>query len=564
MLLELEVKNFALVDHLVLEFAGGLTVLTGETGAGKSIILDSLSFLLGNSPKGSNSKRACRVAGRFQPTEAVLEYLQSQGLPSDEEELLIVRERKEGGRTSSRLNGSLVSINQLKSLAGQLVDLHGQHQSYGLTRPSTHLPMLDRMAGVKHAKELAKYQRLYQERLELLTEIREIQTAERDRAREMEWLKMELEEIDKVAPKASELRTLEEDVKRLGASEELSQGAQRACASLGQEGGVIDLLNGALAALSPLQSFDQSLSSAVQRVESAEIELQEVYREISEYAESIEHDPQALDRLQQRAESIKSLCRKFGPTTADVLAYRKASRDKLQRFENADQVLAELSERDEKIQEKLRQSAKRLSKARRRASAELGTELVAELSQLAMPEVAFQVEFQNTTDFGPQGCEQAQFLFSPNPGRPPSPLAETASGGELSRVMLALVTILSRFQNQPTLIFDEIDVGLGGRTAEAVATKLSRLAQKVQVLCVTHLPVVAAAGAGHLVVEKTSDKKSTTVKVSEVTGDERVEEVARMLSGGVSQLRARELATEMLARREKEASSHSRSAPTCA
>ena len=190
--------------------------------------------------------------------------------------------------------------------------------------------------------------------------------------------------------------------------------------------------------------------------------------------------------------------------------------------------------------------ADKLSRSRRKASAKLGTELVAELANLAMPKVAFQVEFEKQSEFGPDGTDRAQFLFSPNPGREPTPLAETASGGELSRVMLALVSILSRFQNQPTLIFDEIDVGLGGRTAEAVANRLAKLAQRVQVLCVTHLPVVAAAGSGHLVVEKSAQGKTTKVSVTEVAGEERVEELARMLSGGASQKRARELATELL------------------
>ncbi len=228
------------------------------------------------------------------------------------------------------------------------------------------------------------------------------------------------------------------------------------------------------------------------------------------------------------------------------MAHREQSAAKLSRLENSDVLLAEFKDRETALKDELEKSAARLSKARRKAAGELGTELVSELSQLAMPKVAFQVEFQPTEGFTPDGCERAQFLFSPNPGRAPSPLAETASGGELSRVMLALVSALSRFQKQPTFVFDEIDVGLGGRTAEAVAAKLRRLAGKVQVLCVTHLPVVAAAGSGHLVVEKTSEGSTTKVTVSEVRERERVLELARMLSGGLSSQRATELATELL------------------
>jgi DNA repair protein RecN (Recombination protein N) len=474
-------------------------------------------------------------------------FLEDQGLPVDENELLIVRERKGGGRTASRLNGSLVSVGQLKSLSGLLVDLHGQHQSYGLTKPSTHLPMLDRMAGPKHAKELELYRGLYQQYLSLQREIREMETAERDRLREMEWLSLELDAIDKVSPKAGEFQELEAEIRKQAASEDLAQGSSVAVSGLGDDGGVLDGLSGVISALEPLQKFDEQLISTVERLQGAEIEIREVFREMSEYAQQIEHDPRGLDKLQQRAEEIKALCRKYGPTVDDVIVHRAESERKLERFENSEQITEELKRKLAEVEETLSRSAAKLSKARRKASGDLGAELVSELAQLAMPKVAFEVEFRQAEQFGPEGKDGAQFLFSPNPGRPPTPLAETASGGELSRVMLALVSILSRYQAQPTLVFDEIDVGLGGRTAEAVARKLSKLAQKVQVLCVTHLPVVAAAGTGHLVVEKVSGKKTTRVNVARVVDDSRVEEVARMLSGGASQKRARELAVELLA-----------------
>ena len=545
MLLDLEIKNFALVDHLVLEFGSGLTVLTGETGAGKSVILDSLSFLLGSAsaPDGSSS---CRVAGRFSPTPAVKEYLDAQGLPVDSEELLIVRERKNAGRTTSRLNGSLVSVNQLKALSSLLVDFHGQHQSYGLTRPSTHLPMLDRMGGSKQAQELQQYGSLYREYQELLREMEEIRSAERGRLREAEWLRMEIEEIDKVSPTDGEELELEIEIKRRAASEELASGTSNALRSLSHDDGALSGVTEALRAVRSLVRFDPQLQPVVERLESQEVELQEVLRELTDYSEELTLEPSALDDLQRRVENIKSLCRKYGPTTADVLKHRQEAARKLDRLENSDRVLEELAAKEIVLRENLAKSAQKLSKARRKAAGDLGKELVSELSQLAMPKVAFQVEFEALEEFSPWGSERAQFLFSPNPGQPPTPLAETASGGELSRVMLALISILSRFQSQPTLIFDEIDVGLGGRTAEAVAQKLSRLAGRAQVLCVTHLPVVAAAGSGHLVVEKHARKNKTTVTVHVVEQEERVTELARMLSGDASKKQARELATELL------------------
>lgn len=546
MLLELEVSGFALVEHLVLEFESGMTVLTGETGAGKSIVLDSLSFLMGTGQRGAAEGQDCRVAGRFLPTRAVRDYLESQSLPVDEDELLIIRERRAGGRTTSRLNGSLVSATQLKDLSRLLVDLHGQHQSYALTRPSTHLPMLDRLAGAAQQEELTRYSQLYTERAGVLAEMEEIRNAERHRLREIEWLKLEVEEISKLNPRAGEDETLEAEIRRLAASDDLARGAHGAVAALRGEGGALEALAQAVALLATLPRFDAALSDPLERLRAAEIDASEVARELSSYAEGIEHDPAMLDVLQQRAEALKALQRKYGPSIGDVLAHRETALASLDRLEHADRHLEDLTRKLAEIERKLEASARLLGERRRKAAAELRAFVIEELAQLAMPSVSFEVEFSELSQPGPTGRETAQFLFSPNPGRPASPLAETASGGELSRVMLALVSILSRYQRQPTLIFDEIDAGLGGRTAEAVAERLGALAKRVQVLCVTHLPVVAAAGSGHYVVEKLSDAESTTVTVKSVRKDDRVGEIARMLSGDTSPKTARKLATELL------------------
>jgi DNA repair protein RecN (Recombination protein N) len=545
-LLELEVNGFALVDHLVLEFESGMTVLTGETGAGKSIVVDSLSFLLGTGQRGAPEGQDCRVAGRFLPTPSVRDFLESQSLPVDQDELLILRERRAGGRTTSRLNGSLVSASQLRELSRLLIDLHGQHQSYRLTRPSTHLPMLDRLAGAAQEEELIRYGRLYSERAALLAEMEEIRNAERHRLREIEWLKLELEEIAKIAPRLGEDETLEAEIRRLAASDDLARGAHAAVEALRGEGGALEALAQALAQLSALPRFDPSLADPLERLRSAEIEAGEVARELSSYAQAVEHDPALLDVLQQRCESLKVLKRKYGPGLEDVLAHRQTAMQSLDRLEHSDRHLQELGQRLGEVHRRLSASAGLLGDRRRKAAGELRSFVIEELAQLAMPSVAFEVEFSELEQPGPNGLESAQFLFSPNPGRPASPLAETASGGELSRVMLALVSILSRHQRQPTLIFDEIDVGLGGRTAEAVAERLAALSRRVQVLCVTHLPVVAAAGNGHYVVEKVSDEQSTTVTVKQVRKDDRVGEIARMLSGDSSPKTARRLATDLL------------------
>lgn len=547
MLVELEIRGFALVDHLVLELSEGLSVLTGETGAGKSIVLDSLSFLLGESPRGASDKQSCRVAGRFLPSETVIGYLEEQGLPAQTEELLISRERKPGGRTSSRLNGSLVTTTQLKTLSKLLVDLHGQHQSYGLTKASSHLPMLDQVAGPSQVEELEVYQKLYQELSELKSEIANSQAEEREVLREIEWLRLEIEEIADAQPQVDEDDSLELEIKRMAFSEQLSKGVDEALAQLNGNTGVQDRLASVLSKLEPLGNLDDALRGLADRLMVAEIEIREAARDLSSYRGTISHDALALDRLLQRAELLKRLRRKFGPRLEDVLLHQQKATEKLDRLENRDHYLQDLETKAKQLGDRLENHAKSLSKRRKKAARALETRLVEELGQLAMPAVVFRVSLSRRSSLGPTGNEDCEFLFSPNPGHPPSPIAETASGGELSRVMLALVSILSSFQKQPTLIFDEIDVGLGGRTAEAVAARLSELAQRAQVLCVTHLPVVAAAGSCHFVVEKSSSVDETLISVKKLGPKQRVEEIARMLSGNQSKSRARQLATDLLA-----------------
>ena len=440
----------------------------------------------------------------------------------------------------------MVTTSQLKELSRLLVDLHGQHQSYGLTRASSHLPMLDQVAGQAQLKDLAKFQSLYGELTDLRSEIASHQAEEREILREIEWLRLEIEEIAEAQPQLDEDDVVELEIKRMAFSEQLSDGVDEALGHLNSNGGVQDRLAKALSRLEPLGNLDDALLGLTERLIVAEIEIREVARDLSSYRGTVSHDALALDRLQQRAELLKRLKRKFGPRIADVLDHAKQASEKLDRLENRDHYLQDLEAKATQVLEKLGRLADSLSKRRKKAARSLESQLVEELGQLAMPSVVFRVQLSRRTHLGPSGQEDCEFLFSPNPGHPPSPIAETASGGELSRVMLALVSILSSFQRQPTLIFDEIDVGLGGRTAEAVAARLRELAQRAQVLCVTHLPVVAAAGSGHFVVEKSSTDDETFISVKKIEAKARVEEIARMLSGDQSKSRARQLATDLL------------------
>ncbi len=548
MLLELEVQGFALVDRAVLEFGPGLTVLSGETGAGKSIVLDSLGFLLACAPFAGADDRDCRVAGRFRPTKAANDYLEEQGLPGDPSELLIVRERRLGGRTTSRLNGGLVTAAQLKGLAPYLVDLHGQHQSYRLTRESSHLATLDRLAGDGHLALLDTYQQQYRKAAGLQQEIDSLHMAERERLRELDLIERELQEIEAAGLEdPDEDRLLEARIAKLAASTELAAGCQTASDALRGDRGALDRLALAISALGQLVRHDPSLKPPLERLMELEVELAECGRDLSIYGETVERDEGALDRLQARAEELKKLKRRYGSDLREVLSYAVELVERRDRLLNSSEHLQRLEGELAQATATLERSATELSTERVRAARELETEVVRELQGLALPGVEFTVELKALPAPAFQGAEEARFLFRPNPGRPPAPLAETASGGELSRVMLALVSLLSRHQRQPTLIFDEIDAGLGGRAAEAVADRLRELSRRVQVLCVTHLPVVAAAGEVQFRVQKSTGQGRAVVLVESLDQDQRVEELARMLSGESAVEASRQLAVGLLA-----------------
>lgn len=546
MLLELEVSGFALVDHLVLEFGPGLTVMTGETGTGKSLVLDSLAFLLGGTARLPDGTKDCRVAGHFRPNRSVRDYLESQGLPVDEDELLIQRERRGGGRTTSRLNGSLVSVAQLKELSAFLIDFQGQHQSYALTRPSTHLPMLDRLAGAPQAEELTRYSQLYADRSSLLGELAELRRAERHRLREIEWLRREAEEIDRVAPVSGEEEELRLELVRLAGCDDLMRGAMNAVTALSTDGGGLDALRLSVIEVEAITALDPSLNEVCERLRQAKVEVTEVARELAGYADRLEHDPLRLDALQERLDHLERLKRKFGETLAEVIEHRHRVGVTLERLEHHEEHEADLERRLDDVMERLKASAQVLAERRYRAAYELQEKLMQEFQALGFASARFEVRFQELLEPGPHGCQQGEFMFSANAGCATTPLAETASGGELSRLMLGLVAVLSRYQRQPTLIFDEIDAGLGGRTASLVAEKLCDLAKRAQVLCVTHLAVVAAVAEGHYVIEKQTGLDGTKVSARQAQSGKRVEEIARMLSGDSSPETAQRLAIELL------------------
>lgn len=535
MLVELQIENFALIESAALEFREGLNVLTGETGAGKSIVLDALGFLLGDPARDTVPKRA-RVCGRFVLSPEARRWLVGQGW-DEEDEAVVLREVSPGGRSLCRLNGNLCSLGQLRELGGMMLEIHTQHQSNSLLRPSRHLELLDRLSDDEALLE--DYRRLYRQWQEARRQLAELGQSERERNRQLEWLRFEVQEIGEARLAAEEEEELESSIRRLSAAEELGNRCRQA----------LDYLDGlslghAQKPLLGLQRLDPAANFAEQ-LAAIESQVGDLVHGLHRYLDELQVEPEQLDQLQGRAELIRTLKRKYGPDVPAILAYAQDAARRLADLENAEERLDSLSGEIARFQAELTQKAEQLHEQRRSRARLLEAEVQAQLADLNLEVMRFQVE-QQRGELGPQGLDQLEFYLAANPGSPARPLAKIASGGELSRIMLAIIGIFAKFEPLTTLIFDEIDAGLGGRAAEAVAGKLAELAQQRQVLCVTHLAVIAAAAHQHIRVSKESDGQRTQLQLTPLMGKAREGEIARMLSGDAGANTAQRLARELL------------------
>lgn len=537
MLVELQIENFALIDSVQLEFREGLNVLTGETGAGKSIVLDALGFLLGDPARDVVHKRA-RVTGRFMLSPEAKKWLVEQGW-DEEDEAIALREVSPGGRSSCRLNGALCSLSQLRELGNLMLEIHSQHQSNRLLRPSRHLELLDRLSD--HQPLLEQYRGLYREAQEADRQLLELGQSERERNRQLEWLRFEVQEIDEAALQPEEEGEIEANIRRLAAAEELGQRSRQALLHIDN---ALDAVGQAQKQLLALQRLDPTAGFAEQAALS-ESQLGELSHALNGYQDELQVEPEQLDQLQTRAELLRTLKRKYGPDVAAIQAYAAEARQKLTDLENAEERLEHLQKRQTELRTQLSELASGLTRSREKQARLLEKEVQLQLSDLNLESMRFEVH-QQAAELGPHGADALEFYLAPNPGTPPRPLAKIASGGELSRIMLAIIGIFAKFEPLTTLIFDEIDAGLGGRAAEAVARKLNLLAHQRQVLCVTHLAVIAAAGDQHIRVAKQSDSERTQLDLTVLTGKAREAEIARMLSGDAGANTAQRLARELL------------------
>lgn len=544
MLVELQIEHFALIESAHLEFREGLNVLTGETGAGKSIILDALGFLLGDPLGEAARSKGVRVSGRFLLSPEASQWMVEQGW-DNEEEALAVRELSPGGRSACRLNGRICTLAQLRELGHLLLEIHSQHQSNTLLRPSRHLELLDRLCGPTQAERLEGYRTLFREFQQLEQQLEQLGQAERERNRQLEWLRHEVEEIREAELDPDEEQRLEADIRRLGAAQELGQRSAHLVEQLDGEGGCLERLGAAQKTLHGLVRLDPASQALGEPLTQAESLLGDLLHQLHQYQDRLQCEPEELDRMQRRSEQLRNLKRKYGPDVQAILEYYADARRRLDELENAEERLEQLQRRRGELQALLENRAQELHEVRVAQASRLEQEVAQQLADLNLSAMRFQVQIQRVS-LQHSGTTQLEFYLAPNPGTPPLPLARIASGGELSRIMLAIIGIFAKFEPLTTLIFDEIDAGLGGRAAESVARKLAALGRERQVLCVTHLAVIAAAANHHLLVSKSSDGESTRLSFGHLQGKSREGEIARMLSGDSGAQSAQRLARELL------------------
>lgn len=526
MLLSLRIHNFALIDSLELEFGAGLNVLTGETGAGKSIILDAIDVALAGKVSHRlirNGTKRALVEANFRADSAVTAWLSEQDIDLlDEADLVCSREitATQGSlRSRSRINGILVNRQLMERLRDYLVEITAQGQTVQLMTPALQRGLLDLYGGSSLTKQRDLVARAYITSQEALQVLEKRRKSEQERLQRLDWLQYQIQEL-KVAnlTDAEELEQLEQERQRLSHVVELQQHSYQAYQALYQNDGAsacADLLGEAEATLEDMVKYDDQLQAILELVSAALAQVVEASHQINAYGESLETDPERLQSVEERIVALKQICRKYGPTLAEAISHYEKLQAELTELDGDGQSLTDLEKHASLCQEALTDTCNQLTKFRRTTAEGLEKRLIEELKPLAMEKVQFQVAITPTAPSA-AGADMVTFYFSPNPGEPLSPLSKTASGGEMSRFLLALKTCFANVSDaQKTLIFDEIDVGVSGHVAQAIAERLHALARQAQVLCVTHQPLIAAMADRHYRVDKQVVALSNQLEIDE-------------------------------------------------
>ncbi|AYU55312.1 DNA repair protein RecN [Staphylococcus debuckii] len=552
MLQTLTIKQFAIINELEINFADGLTVLSGETGAGKSIIIDAIGQLIGmraSSDFVRHGEKKATIEGIFDidNNQSVIETLQYLDIDIDEDFLLVKREIFSSGKSICKVNNQTVTLHDLRMIMQELLDIHGQHETQSLLKQKYHLQLLDSYADGKYDRYLKQYQDTYQTYKEKTNELNELESADQALLQRLDLMKFQADELSEANLQEGEVEQLESDIKRIQNSENLSVALNAAHTTLTDEQAIPDRLYELSQHLETINEIiPNEFSELKEHVDQFYYTLEDAKHQLYDEISNTEFDEQYLNELESRMNLLNNLKRKYGKDIQDLIQYQEKLVNEIDKIENYEQSTANLKEEIKQLKSKLLEDGQKLSKERRKVARELRDHIVDEIQNLQMKDANLEISFKSLDEPTAEGIEKVEILISPNKGEPLKSLGKIASGGELSRIMLALKSIFVKSRGQTAILFDEVDSGVSGIAAQKMAEKMRDISQYIQVICISHLPQVASMSNHHLLISKASTDERTTTQVQELTGEARIDEVARMISGANVTKITRENAKEMI------------------
>ncbi|MGG5255119.1 DNA repair protein RecN [Neobacillus sp. SM06] len=537
MLSELSIKNFAIIEKLSISFEKGLTVLTGETGAGKSIIIDAIHLLVGG--RGSaefvrHGEEKAEIEGLFQldsKQHACCKKALEFGIEIEDGMIVLRREISRSGKSVCRINGKLVTISTLRELGGTLVDIHGQHEHQELMDESNHLSLLDQFGFEEISPSLAEYQSVYHRYEQTLAKLKHLSENEQQMAHRLDLIQFQLDEIQNAQLKLNEDEQLIEERRKLSNFEKTYEAIQSGYSALQGEQKGLDWIGLVMGHLEAAASIDETYKDVFESVSNSYYVLEDVSRSLRNELDQLEYDPMRLNEIEERLTELNQLKRKYGQTIEEILEYAAKIEEEIETLQNKETHIGKLEKELASLQKDLTLEAKQLTDLRKKWADKLTKLIHKELKELYMAKTVFQIQFHVNPHFTKNGADQVEFYLSTNPGEPLKPLSKIASGGELSRIMLALKSIFSKHQGVTSIIFDEVDTGVSGRVAQAIAEKIYKVSVDSQVLCISHLPQVAAMADTHLFIAKEIKGGRTKTSVTKLAEDEKIKEIGRMISG---------------------------------
>ena len=530
MISTIQIKNIGIIDNLSINLENGFNVLTGETGAGKTLIIDSLGIICGN----RFSKEMIRKGEEYSYVEASI-YM-PENPTSIDGNIIVSREIYTNGRNSCKINGRLVTVSELKEFMKQIIDIHGQNDNQTIMDKTSHIGYLDSFIGEKILNIKKEYRELFKRYNEIKLELKNNYGDDKEKQRKLDLLRYQLKEIENVNLKIGEDEKLEEQRKIIMNSEKIVENLEIADSTLSEQ--AIDGINSAIRALEKIENIDETYSSKLSELKNIYYDIQELNRDISQMKEDVYFNEEERNELEERLDLIYSLKRKYGNSIEEILKYEEQIENEIYEIENLDEINNKLNQELSKIEEKMSTLANKMNQIRNECAKELSNKINKELSDLEMPNAKFNVkiDFNTENEFNKNGLDIVEFMIATNIGEEEKSLIKIASGGEMSRIMLGIKSVLADVDKVPVLIFDEIDTGISGKAAKAVSIKMKNIARKHQILCVTHLATIAAKGDYNYYISKEVENDKTRTKIERLNEEETIKEIARIASGDVNEI----------------------------